>query len=74
MKKQDIEIGAIYNLKVYKTYQVPVRIVSLSTYKTEIEYLDSKTFTVRPVPNPRVYGAMTEFVPFAKISEYKAVA
>ena len=72
MQKKDIQVGAIYNLKFYKTLQVPVRIVSVSTYKTEVEYLDSKTFLVRPVPNPPVYGAMTEFVPFSMISEYKA--
>ena len=73
MQKKNLEVGSIYNLAWYKTVTVPVRIVKIGTYRAVIEYLDKNTFEPKPVPNPRVYGATTESVPFNMILE-KVVA
>jgi hypothetical protein len=71
MRKQDIEVGKIYNLKYFKTLTVPVKVLKIGVYKVEIQYLDKETLEVKPVPNPPVYGAFSEAVPFASIkSEY----
>lgn len=70
MKKQELQVGKIYNFKWYKKLTRPVRVVSLGKYHVEIEYLD-KQLQVIPVPNPRVWGALTEGVTYAQIdSEY----
>ena len=74
MKKKEIKVGGIYNLKYYKSFTVPVRVVEIATYKAIIEYVEKETFKVTPVPNPARFGAVTEAVPFAFIvSEYEEV-
>jgi hypothetical protein len=71
MQKQNLTVGAIYNLKYWKTMTVPVRVLKIGMYKAEIQYLDPKTLEVKAVPNPPVYGAFSEAVPFARIkNEY----
>ncbi len=67
MQKKEIKVGGIYNLKYYKDFTVPVRVVKIGTYKAIIEYVDKETFEVKPVPNPAVFGAVTEAVPFNQI-------
>ena len=67
MKKTEIKVGEIYNLKFYKSSTVPVRVVKIGTYKAIIEYVEKETFAVKRVPNPAVFGAVTEAVPFNKI-------
>lgn len=67
MQKKEIKVGGIYNLKYYKSFTVPVRVVAIGTYKAIIEYVEKETFEVKPVPNPAVFGAVTEAVPFNKI-------
>jgi hypothetical protein len=74
MKKKDIEIGKVYNLKFYKTMTVPVKIFSLGTYRVEIQYLDSKTLEPRAVPNPPFFGATTEYVAYSLIKDEYAEA
>lgn len=67
MKKSEIKVGGIYNLKFFRGSTVPVRVVRIGTYKAIIEYVEKETFAVKPVPNPAVFGAVTEAVPFNKI-------
>ena len=64
MRKKDLKVGGVYNLKFYKTSTVPVRVVRLANYKAVIEYVEKETLKVLPVPNPRTYGAVTEAVPY----------
>lgn len=61
-------------MKYYKTMTRPVKVLKLGTYKAEIQYLDTKTLQPIPVPNPAVWGATTELVPFSHIINRYEVA
>jgi hypothetical protein len=69
MKKTELQVGEIYNLKHYKTLTVPVKIVTVGNYRVEVQYLSAKTLEPIAVPNPRIYGATTEAVMFAQIKD-----
>jgi len=69
MQKKNVEVGAIYNIKFFRTVTVPVRVVKVGNYNAEVEYLDADTFAVKAVPNPRRFGDVTEWIPFNKIIE-----
>lgn len=73
MKKQNLQVGEIYNMEFFKTSTRIVKIVSVHAYKVEVQYLDKTTLEVIAVPNPTRWDAQTEFVPFSKIID-KAVA
>jgi len=69
MKKKELKVGEIYNLKHYKGLTVPVKIVALGNRWAEVQHLNKKTLEPIAVPNPRVYGALTEGVQFAQIQD-----
>jgi len=74
MKKMHIRVNSIYYMKYYKTMTRPVKVLKLGTYKAEIQCLDTKTLQPIPVPNPAVWGATTELVPFSHIINRYEVA
>ena len=74
MKKQDIQVNEVYEMQYFKSIVRPVKVIRVGTYKAEIQYLDNKTLEPIAVPNPAVWGATTELVPFAHIKNLYKVA
>jgi hypothetical protein len=67
MKGKDIKTGEIFNMKYYKTFTRPVKVIQVGNYRAEIQYLDTKTLEPIAVPNPARWGATTEWVLFSSI-------
>ena len=72
MKGSEIKVGGMYAYKRYRSnsgnaWVNAVKVITVGKKKAEIKFLNKETFEEIDVPNPRVYGAKSEWVPFAFI-------